>query len=176
MKAILLYNHNSADRCLIIADSAIGRDAVPLFLPEGEWTATPLWAFRIGRLGKSVSHKFALRYVDSFTVALLTAPAGAEIPAWVGFMDSALTPGRWLPAAEAGAAASVDFPHSAISLSPINIERLEHAIECVTEKGTIKTGDIIVLPAPESQPVALATGTIVTASVGDTEVLHLKIK
>lgn len=88
----------------LYADSAVGRDVQPLFIPEveGPWSVTLMPAFRVGRLGKSVPEKFAARYIDGVSVVALMHPtaipprAGA-VPGWLSVMDSAVTTGHWLP-------------------------------------------------------------------------------
>lgn len=148
MKAIIYPG--SLEQITVIADSAIGRDVQPLFLPEGEWDGRMAWAVRIGRLGKCVSPKFALRYVDGIAPALLTAPA-PPVPAWAAIADGALIPGAWVSLDEAGAT---------LPGSPSRDE-IAAAVSDITRYATIKTGDIIVLSP--SAPFPLAAGSTVTA-------------
>lgn len=102
----------------LYADSAVGRDVQPLFIPEveGPWSVTLMPAFRVGRLGKSVPEKFAARYIDGVSVVALMHPtaipprAGA-VPGWLSVMDSAVTTGHWLPFDATSAAADCVRTH-----------------------------------------------------------------
>lgn len=173
MKAII-FRESIAD-CTLVADSAIGRDSQPLFLPDGAWQAMPVWAFRIGRLGKGIAPKFALRYVDAFTVALFVRPAGGELPSWAGFMDSAFTPGRWLPADAPCSDAAVEYGFRQV-FAPLDAHTVESAIAAVTERATVKTGDIIAISSPGAAALDLKPNSVVTASIGRENVMRLKVK
>ena len=137
MKAIVYPG--SIERITVIADSAIGRDVQPLFLPPGPWVGALAWACRIGRLGKSVAPKFAIRYADAIAPALLTTPP-SPVPAWAAIADCALIPGAWQPLA-------ADYePEPASGNLPAqpSVDEICHAVADITRLATVKTGDIIV--------------------------------
>lgn len=154
MKAIIYPG--SLECITVIADSAIGRDVQPLFLPPGQWQGRLAWAVRIGRLGKSVAPKFAMRYVDAMAPALLTEPAG-ERRAWAAIADSALIPGAWVPIEDcaASAEASIQLPDRPSD------DDICRAVADITRYATIKTGDIIVFSL--GAPCPLQPGIAVTA-------------
>lgn len=154
MKAIVYPG--SLESITVIADSAIGRDVQPLFLPDGQWQGALAWACRIGRLGKSVAPKFAMRYVDALAPALLTTPV-PPVPAWAAIADSALIPGAWVPLTPEyqPQAASGSLP------AQPSVAEICRAVADITKYATVKTGDVIVF-AP-GEPLPLAPGMSVTA-------------
>ncbi len=139
----------------IIADSALGRNRQPWFMPDfGEnWRWSRALAFRICKLGKNISPKFANRYIDAVT--LLWVAEADQCPA-IDFMDSAVVCGNWLPAGE--------LPAEAVSLL------------CeISEAATVKNGDIIALMLPDApQPVSI--NDHISLSLDDSEVLSFNIK
>lgn len=150
----------------LYADSAVGRDVQPLFIPgiEGDWCVTLVTAYRVGRLGKSVPEKYAERYIDAVSTVALMHPASLKpeagsVPGWLSIMDSAVTAGRWLT--EWNAAAGITDAARALSMASA------HA--------TVKTGDVIV-PDGAGRTYPLTPGDIVTAEIAGQQVLRLKIK
>lgn len=172
MKAIVIAN--DIDHSLMVADSAIGRDAQPLFLPDGQWTGWLLPAFRIGRLGKCIAPKFAPRYIDACGIVLLIKPQGSEhAPCWLSYMDSAITTGRWVPQA---AEASMEYAGQlgAASLPPM--QDAADAVAKVSAVATLRTGDIIIPATAPLMAMELRPDTRVTASIGGEQVLSVKVK
>jgi len=151
----------------LYADSAMGRDVQPLFIPEieGDWCVTLATAYRVGRLGKSVPEKYADRYIDAVGVVALMHPASVRpeagtVPGWLSLMDSAVTSGRWLTEWRAE---DVDGDSA-------------RALALASSIATLKTGDVIIPPNNRNRTCALKPGDIVTAEIGGEQVLRLKIK
>lgn len=138
----------------LIVDSAIGRDVMPVFIPDipVEWQMKVCVALRIERLGKNISEKFAMRYVDAVGLVGLLTPSetqaeGRELIASGAFsiMDSALTTGQWLSIEILDS----EYLHFNIGESEYQYSiqelRIPQCINLITRLSTIKTGDIIVL-------------------------------
>lgn len=88
------------DSCMLISHR-------PLYIPdfEEDFYALPMLALKIGRLGKCVAPKFALRYVSDFTAGFAVIPKSAVedydkengISAGVLCFDNAVVAGNWQP-------------------------------------------------------------------------------
>lgn len=117
----------------VLADSAIGRNRQPWFLPEfgSDWNWHTAPALRISRLGKGIRPEFADRYADERTLVWL--PEASGNPA-AEFMDGAAIVGDWLPVGDAGLS-----------------ERERRAISVAAKFATLKQGDVIVVE--EEDPV-----------------------
>jgi len=61
-----------------LPDSTVLRSGNPFFVPDfdSEFTAFPSICFRIGRLGKSISSRFAHRYIDAWTGSVTAVATG----------------------------------------------------------------------------------------------------
>ena len=183
MKAILVGD-NSRD-IFTFADSAVGRDVMPLFVPDfnpdgTQWQCRAALAFRIERLGKNVSPKFALRYIDAVGVVALLTPAApdgqersfAQLPTWLGIMDSGITTGKWLALPDEPIVMRVGDSEIAM---PDAFEEAARAVVTATSLATVKTGDIII-PALPMAAVPVVTNTRLEASICGEKALSLKIK
>lgn len=172
MKAIVIQS--DIDHSLMVADSAIGRDAAPLFLPDGQWSGWLLPAFRIGRLGKCIAPKYAGRYIDACGIVLLMKPAQlTEAPRWLSYMDSAITTGRWV---ERGAEAVMEYAGSRSAAAMPAMEDVAEAVAKVSAVATLRTGDLIIPVSAPLMAVALRPDTRITASIGGEQVLSVKVK
>lgn len=87
-------------RLQLIADSAIGRNNHPVFLPDfitadpGAWVVEVMPAVQIGRLGKFIRPKFAARHISAILLAGWVRPATADSAAPITLLfDGALTRG-----------------------------------------------------------------------------------
>ncbi len=158
-----------------IADSALQRDVMPLFVPDGVWHGSVALAYRIGRLGKHIREKFAMRYIDAVQPVLLLRPGTVESPEpaqpWLSILDGAITAGGSVPFA--------DEPVT-MQMGELTTHRIDHqpaieAIADVTSYGTIKTGDLIV-PMCELVDVDLVPNTHVVVSLDGTRCLNVKVK
>lgn len=91
-------------RLQLIADSAIGRNNHPVFLPDfitadpGAWVVEVMPAVQIGRLGKFIRPKFAARHISAILLAGWVRPATADSAAPITLLfDGALTRGVEMP-------------------------------------------------------------------------------
>lgn len=172
MKAIVI--DNDIDHSLMVADSAIGRDVAPLFLPDGEWTGCLLPAYRIGRLGKGIAPKFARRYIDACGIVLLIRPQGADqAPCWLSYMDSAITTGRFV--AEA-ADATMEYAGLRGSAAMPPMQDVAEALARVSAVATLRTGDLIIPSSTPLMAMELRPDTRISACIGAEQVLSLKVK
>lgn len=87
-------------RLQLIADSAIGRNNHPVFLPDFitadpcAWVVEVMPAVQIGRLGKFIRPKFAARHISAILLAGWVRPATADSAAPITLLfDGALTRG-----------------------------------------------------------------------------------
>ncbi len=173
MKAIAVTHMAGRITTRLYADSAISRDVMPLFLPDipATWQGCVCLALRIGRLGKSVSPAFAMRYVDAYT-AVSVQCTDADID--TSIMDQAVVAGQWLDIASLGAEVCLRVAGSEIRYD-VEAIRVPEVIAFVTRYTTIKTGDIIIL-TDISVPVRLVAPDRICAAVGDQECLRMKIR
>lgn len=182
MKAILIGS--SLNDIKVYPDSAVGRDAMPLFLPDGQWDGSLSLVFRIGRLGKNVREKFVLRYIDGLSGALTLV---CDAP-WITIIDNSVTPGHFLPYdAESHIALQIQnppldpnlqsqVPAIELLLDPTEtLQRISKAVAQITSVATIKTGDIILLPLP-TPTIPLLPNTRLQINLNALPVLNLKIK
>lgn len=155
MKTIIFTNTGNIR---VIADSALGRNHHPWFLPEfgRDWTWHCAPALRISRLGKGVRPEFAARYAEERTLAWI--PQAADNPA-ADFMDGALVLGDWLPVGEEG-------------LTPDECE----AIVKVARFSTIKQGDVLVLDTASSDLNPLSINQKIEVELSGCPVVQLTIK
>lgn len=167
MKTILVGN--GPREVSLYADSAVGRDAQPLFIPDvdGAWCVSLALAYRVGRLGKCIPEKFGHRYIDGMSVVALLHPealppqAGA-VPGWLSIMDSAVTTGRWIePRYDDGRCTETDALKALSDASAL---------------ATLKTGDVIIPPQALAGAQRLEPNQILTASIGGEEVIRIKVK
>ena len=122
----LLLNDNG--RVRVIADSAVGRNRQPWFIPEeGEnWRWRKALAFRVSKLGKNESAKYVGRYIDAVTLLWVAEADDFEA---LDYMDGAVVCGNWL---------DLDSEVPADDLSTF------------TRNTTIKNGDILAFMLPDS--------------------------
>ena len=167
----------------LIADSAIVWPGHPLFLPDFDqaWTGRVMLAFRISRLGKGIAQKFASRYYDAMTLALVPRslalheelegqcrPAGLS-----GCFDGAVVMGRWidLPADDREVTGDVEGLSVTID-SPLTAAA--QAIAALSQYSTLKTGDIL-MPVALAAEFPLIRRREFKASLAGTEVLAVRL-
>lgn len=157
----------------LFADSAVGREAQPLFVPDGDWVGCLRLAVRVHLLGKTISPAFVPRHLDSWGVVLVIRPAGERaLPNWLGAMDSAVTAGRWQPSAES-MAYSAQLPDGRnVDVGPFPMGEACEAVSQASQIATLKTGDIIIPPFAGQPEFALRPGTRLEVP----NLLTLKIK
>lgn len=168
-------------RFTLMVDSSCSRNHHPLFLPphcmEGTLAIAPAW--RVGRLGKTIAARFAHRYIDAVTLVARLYPtrqADASADALDQAFDSAIVVGDWLAIADH----PIDQP---LTVSVLDGEPqliapgiIEPLVQTVTDRCTIKTGDIITAPAVVSVPVSPLIEKTFHATLDGHETLSFKIK
>lgn len=176
---------------LLWPDSCALPSGRPLFLPDfaDEFKIMPAFAVRISRLGKCVASKFAHRYFTSYTPALLLFPADALESLKNGILpppdsycfDSSVVTGNWIPADGLS-----DFKAEASFISPdlacknnfsLSLNVIYEAISLASLRSTLKIGDVILIPCPESVFTAEENSSISISSPTDSDpVLLTKFK
>ncbi len=160
-----------------VPDSALLPGGRPLFLPEDR---TAAWlelmpAVRISRLGLGVGRRFAARYFDAATVVALNLPAAdarLPLPDTLLVADNALVTGAWLPVPQQPV---WTIGSTGLSLDIEIADAFERAVEAVTRRSTIKTGDILVLPPCRSLRVEVLPGHHATATLQGAQALDFKV-
>lgn len=159
---------------LNLPDSSILRTGNPFFIPDLErrYEAFPSVVYRIGRLGKSVSPRFAARYVDAFTfgfmvadTALLSSLRARSLP-WseaVAFDRSCII-GNFsdMNTFNLNESLCARCGEGSLQYSPASAKLgLEETVAFVSRGNTLKTGDLI-LAALSPCGVTLREGTKLT--------------
>ncbi len=152
----------------LIADSAIVTAGRPLFLPDftDKWEARLWFAVRIGRLGKDVAPKFAMRYIDAYTLAVRLRPIfSAAVEGGVdGLFDNCVALGEWQPVADGRIPdLTVAFEQLSCRLDACQTGAAE-ALAVVSKYATVKTGDII-LPCQLPDAIAVNPGRDIKATI-----------
>ncbi len=182
---IIAVNRCNVEDCVssstisVYPDSAIITNSRPFFIPD--FLENPVGyaavAFRVGRLGKSIPRKFASRYIDAVTVALLTGnrdecgtpQAAVSLPGTV--FDGSILIGKWLTVNENHA---ITFPEAGITIdSGKLIEAAEDTIAELSQYMTLKMGDIII-PCHDSQQLELHANVDFEFHSGDDILLTVK--
>lgn len=161
----------------VIADSAIVRVGMPLFLPDfaTDWCVEFEPAVVISRLGKSIPARFAPRYYNRIGVmGRLMPPGGYCGGALAASFDGALCAG---PTVEAGE--GVEWTVSIDGREELTLGRdnllIDETIALVSRYMMLKTGDVI-LPCRSGLQVKAAIGERLTATLNGCEHMILKIK
>ena len=155
MKTII-FTDNGPVR--VIADSALGRNCHPWFLPDfgHDWTWHCAPALRISRLGKGVRPEFASRYVEERTLAWI--PQAQDNPA-ADFMDGAVVLGDWVPIGERG-------------LTSDECDAIVYAARF----STIKQGDVLILDSDSALRQILNINEKILLELDGCNVVDLRIK
>lgn len=187
MKAIRIFEDTTEagglqlPRLRLYADSAIGRDVMPLFIPDipGGWHARVCVSVRVHRLGKNISRKYAPRYVDALSLTALLLP-DTDAHAWdlsgyLSILDSGVTTGQWHETDIAGLTTvdvHVNDHHLTFSAADLDISARVNAI---SRTATLRTGDILIIDST-GVDIPLVADTHITATINDFQCLALKIK
>ena len=169
-----------------IPDSAILRDGKPFFIPQWseQWHYRPMPAFRVGRLGKNIARRFAMRYIDAVTLSLQVYPTdsikslrGLDIPKGVlTSFDGSVILGEWsAPPSDTSTPLTIGINDLTVEATDI-FDRLTSAIETLSKYFTLKMGDIIIPPMPTSPDIPMIIDTAVVGSIDSIEVLKFNIK
>lgn len=165
----------------LYADSAIGRDVMPLFIPDipGGWHARICVALRVCRLGKDISQKFAMRYVDAISLVALLLPDTDGI-SWdrsgaLALLDSAVTTGRWHECDVASLSdikVEVDSEHRTIPAAALDIAT---RVREVSRMATLRIGDMLIIDSTGID-LPLIPDTHIHAAIDGEPCLSLKVK
>ncbi len=167
----------------LIADSAIVWPGHPLFLPDFDqaWIGRVMLAIRISRLGKGIAPKFAVRYFDAMTLALVPRSlvlqqelAGQCRPQGLsGCFDGAVVMGKWieLPADDSPLAVTVN---GLDIMMEAPLSAAAQAIAALSHYATLKTGDIL-MPVALEPEFPLKRRVEFPASLSATEVLSVRL-
>lgn len=167
----------------LVPDSALVVGGTPLFLGDyaAHWMAKVFLAFRIMRLGKNISPKFASRYFDAVTLGVRAVAVeleeemlrSGEPSGLCGALDSCVALGRWVPLSSDGAY-DIDLCGLLWHIDATHID-IAGAVSSVSRYMTLKTGDVIgSVELPETLP--LVRDMKIEGSLGEEKVLRIKIK
>lgn len=188
MKVVAFYHRQDTAIQLppgveLIADSAIVWPGHPLFLPDFDdaWVGKVMLAFRISRLGKGVAVKFAPRYFDAMTLAMLPQSVAlteelakeGRPTGLCGCFDGAVAMGKWIPLPAADGPVTIDVDGT----SDVVEQPLKWACEAIaalSHYATLKTGDIL-MPVALVPQVALRRKSTFTAGIDGEKLIELHL-
>ena len=170
----------------LMADSSILYTGRPFFIHDfaGDFVATPSIVVRTGRLGKCIAAKFAHRYWDAFTAGFSVKACQSDdqrLDALDRAFDGAAIVGDWV------SVTSIDDPLHAVVEVKVDdavISRccladmtwpLEDVMAASSTRCSIKMGDLL-FTGDCAQGINLAPGMHLTATVGDTQVLDVRVR
>lgn len=185
---ILVVNkdNNGAYDVTLMADSSLLRSGQPFFVPDfaPRFTATPMLAMRIGRLGKCIARRFAHRYVDAVTAAIVTRGVTSDLQpldneSMLAFMDGAAMMGQWTEHDGTLEMPTLRWCHNGtqhhLEECALN-SRPDEVIEHLSRYCTLKMGDIVCLQYNGTVPQPLDINDKLEAFVSDKQVLNNKVK
>lgn len=156
MKLVGLAYPNGNKELLLKSDSSLLVNKKPFFQPEyvEEIAAHPCIVFRVCKLGKNISKRFAMRYVDSFAAGLhieatdLLLKAQQEQHAWTKAIafDGTLPVGTFIAIQnETEPAVDLRFRYAGKETIFHAKESITDAIAEISQYMTIRQGDLIFL-------------------------------
>ncbi|MBR5331757.1 MAG: fumarylacetoacetate hydrolase family protein [Muribaculaceae bacterium] len=165
----------------IIPDSAIIRDGKPFFVPgfSSQWKYQATIAFRVKRLGKNISTRFAHRYIDAIALAVNTLPLdlinSIAPSATTTAFDGAFIIGDWVETEtfnDSTLSVTIGDDTQSIALSQLAIEE---TVASLSQYFTLKIGDII---CPAVLPICndIKLNTIIEGTLNGDNNLKLKFK
>lgn len=175
---------NALPSLTLATDSSIAVNGKPVFLPDfsSRWELRLYPAYRISRLGKTISERFAPRYYDAVTLAARLIPLdlvdrlrvqGESLSPLAMAFDGAIALGKWLPLPDD--ASDLQVSSSAGACKPIRSKIINSEIEYLSRGFILKNGDVIACGDPLLvAPVNIDTGF--EASIGDSVALSFNIK
>lgn len=166
----------------VSTDSSLVTDRRPLFphrLDEGEKYMLRLVAgYRISRLGKTISRRFARRHYDAATLMAQAVPAAAldgTLPdGWVTAADFAAARGEWLPLSGAPQDITLTIGEQSFTVS-MSDNLIDDAVGLLSSRFTLKNGDIII-PAPPLLTAPVSMDDHITAETDGMTILNFRIK
>lgn len=148
------------------ADSALLKTPKPFFVPDdvGAVRGQAYVVYRIGRLGKGIERRYALRYVDGMTIGVDFWANEGVLGEMGKNMDGSCAVGEFVEAAELRG--PLFTPH---------LEWLSEVIEGVSKYMSLRQGDLVFAEAIGEEFEAVP-GERIVASVGGREVLDFRLK
>lgn len=119
-------------------------------------------AYRVGRLGRAIEARWALRHIDAVTLVTVFEPAEGFSPQEVSLMDGTMAVGAWMPLA--------GHEEEAETLG------LSQMVKRISLLATLKTGDILVPALDADEPRQVVLDTHVEASLYGMPCLSYNIK
>ncbi len=152
---VLVFDRNSAD-CFdaasavveMIPDSAIIKDGKPFFIPASaeSWTYSCGVAFRVCRLGKNMSEKFAPRYIDAYAPCVTTRPVAVDgFNALNRCHEGAVILGEWRSPDDVAEVFEFHFGNDFSANVPVDKALAGSMLALAGSRGVMKIGDIIVM-------------------------------
>ena len=166
----------------IMPASAIIKDGKPFFIPalSENWDYYICPAFRVSRLGKNIGARFASRYIDAVTAAVITRPVDA-LDLWAGrdtallnIYEGAVIIGDWHPLDILSADSQVMIGDTSVEAGDA-FEQACTLLAATAAIGTIKIGDIMI-PYRRRFARNLPLDTRLSGSIDSTPLLTVKIK
>lgn len=177
----------------VMSPSAILQGGNPYFVPDFDFRfeARPAIAIRIGKLGKSISPRFAHRYVDGIAPAsmmiasnLLKSLANAGHP-WSKAIsyDRSLAVGKFtqmqieeISTSEFGLELACGDKTSSLNCATKSLPfDVEETISAISRDNALKTGDYIVVASMEPG-IILEPGQRATLKLNDENMLRFNIR
>lgn len=182
---------NDMPEVFLMADSSLLKDGKPLFLPDfaTEFIAHPTLVVRINRLGKNISRRFAPRYYDAVTVGLCIEAKHStdkrifkEEGAVTNAFDGSAILGEFMPVETFLNSEHATFSVQVNDTTPIitRIADMSNDIDALIEElskyFTFKIGDFLFTGYRCDTSFPLSINDIINGSLGDTQLLHFKVK
>ena len=187
MKLICIRSIVGEDTFYLRPDTALLRNNQPFYYPEftNELCGELCLVFRVCRLGRSISERFAARYFDAVGLSLLLTAADIRryciehslpFDAATSFDYSAALSPELLPLTTLSAwNYELKINNTEIPLNHFNFNALlEVVVPMVSRFLTFKIGDYIFMPV--SSEFNLQRGQTVTASLENRALLHVEIR
>ena len=179
-------------RSSAIADSAVVRQGMPMFVPDFamDWKLRVVPCITIGRLGKSILPRFASRYIDSVGLGIRlmppvcdgSGPMSATMHAGLAAtFDGAFAPGTPFQASVATEPMLVDVCQHGAAQSNLRLDirpdqlMAEETVSFVSRYVTLRTGDIII-PCTFPTELPATVNSVVELTLNGEPALRLKIK
>lgn len=180
------YDDKEDARCYLMADSSVLYTGRPFFIPDfaQRFVAAPTIVVRTGRLGKCIAPKFAHRYWDAVTAGfsvMACQDVDGRMEALDRAFDGAAIVGDWVPAASVE-----DMLHTIVEVKVDDTLVSRHcladmrlpladALSAVSTRCSIKMGDLL-FTGDAGTPFTLSPDMRLTASIGDRNVLDVKVR
>lgn len=184
---------NKSDKTvwITVPDSTIMRTGKKFYIPDFDSRFSPLAAvaFKVSRLGKGVSAKFAPRYYSECAPSFCIIGADTldrcradglpwdcsmvfDYSFWIGDMIQCSSGHSGLPDLSVSVSVELKEP---VELKATCLMHPDEAVEIVSRYNTIKMGDLIVIPTAMDHPV-LEPQSVIKASINGNELFKTYTK